>query len=53
MVPATRRKIQAEASLDGLYVVRTNLDARAIDAHQAVGRLQEPLPGSSALPFVP
>ena len=31
-----RQKIQAEARLDGLYVVRTNLDAQAIDAHQAV-----------------
>ena len=31
-----RHKIQAEARLDGLYVVRTNLDAQAIDAHQAV-----------------
>ena len=30
------RKIQAEARLDGLYVVRTNLDAQDIDAHQAV-----------------
>ena len=31
-----RHKIEAEARLDGLYVVRTNLDAQAIDAHQAV-----------------
>lgn len=31
-----RHKIQAEARLDGIYVVRTNLDAQAIDAHQAV-----------------
>ena len=30
------QKIQAEARLDGLYVVRTNLDAQAIDSHQAV-----------------
>ena len=31
-----QRKIQADARLDGLYLVRTSLDARAIDAHQAV-----------------
>ncbi len=30
------QKIQAEARLDGLYVVRTNLDAQAIGSHQAV-----------------
>ena len=31
-----RHKIQAEARLDGIYVVRTNLDAQAIDSHAAV-----------------
>jgi len=31
-----RNKIQAEARLDGIYVVRTNLDAQALDAQAAV-----------------
>lgn len=31
-----RHKIEAEARLDGIYVVRTNLDAEAIDAQAAV-----------------
>ena len=30
------RKIQAEARLDGIYVVRTNLDPQALDAQAAV-----------------
>ena len=29
-------KIAAEARLDGIYIVRTSLDANALDAHQAV-----------------
>ena len=31
-----RNKIQAEARLDGIYVVRTNLDPQALDAQAAV-----------------
>ena len=29
-------KIAAEARLDGIYIVRTSLDANALDAHRAV-----------------
>ena len=31
-----REKIKAEARLDGIYVIRTNLDTAAIDTHAAV-----------------
>ena len=46
-----REKIKAEARLDGIYVIRTNLDTAAIDTHAGSGGLQEPLAGRTGLSF--
>ncbi len=47
--PDAREKIDAEAQLDGIYIVRTSLDASEIGASEAGGGVQESLPGGTGV----